>query len=157
MLSNNAKILKQTLVEDLDHFNELLDEARAKNWEGLMIRRDVPYEGKRTNDLLKVKDFLDDEFEVIDYETGPMRMVENGKQVERTVLTNVIINYKGNRVGVGSGFSKEERIHFAKHPEDIVGHMITVKYFEETTNQSGKASMRFPTVKHIYGREGRTV
>lgn len=157
LLSDNAKILKQTLVEDLDHFNELLDEARAKNWEGLMIRRDVPYEGKRTNDLLKVKDFLDDEFEVIDYETGPMRMVENGKQVERNVLTNVIINYKGNRVGVGSGFSKEERIHFAKHPEDIVGHMITVKYFEETTNQSGKASMRFPTVKHIYGREGRTV
>ena len=157
LLSNNAKVLKQTHVDNLDHFNKLLDEARSKNWEGLMIRRDVPYEGRRTNDLLKVKDFLDDEFEVIDYEIGPMRMVENGKQVERNVLTNVIINYKGNKVSVGSGFSKEERIHFAEHPEDIVGHQITVKYFEETTNQSGRPSMRFPTVKHVYGREGRTV
>jgi len=157
IISNNVKILKQTHVNDINHFNELLDEARSKNWEGLMIRRNVPYEGKRTNDLLKVKDFLDDEFEVIDYEIGPMRMVEGGKQVTKDVLTNVVINYKGNRVSVGSGFTKEQRIYYAQHPKDILGHQITVKYFEETTNQKGTASMRFPTVKHVYGLEGRTV
>lgn len=154
-IANNVKVLKQTLVKDEAHFNELLDEARQKNWEGLMIRRDVPYEGKRTNDLLKVKDFLDDEFEVIDYEIGPMRMVENGKHVTRNVLTNVVVDYKGNKVSVGSGFSKEQRIHFAEHPEDIMGHTITVKYFEETSNQRGGASMRFPTVKYIYDKDGR--
>lgn len=155
LLSNNVNVLKQTLVKDEEHFNELLDEARQKNWEGLMIRRDVPYEGKRTNDLLKVKDFLDDEFEVIDYAIGPMRMVENGKHVTRNVLTNVVVDYKRNRVSVGSGFSKEQRIHFAEHPEDIMGHTITVKYFEETSNQRGGASMRFPTVKYIYDKDGR--
>lgn len=157
LLENNFKVLKQTHVEDINHFNELCDEARSKNWEGIMIRRDVPYEGKRTNDLLKVKDFLDDEFTVIDYELGDMRMVENGKHVTRQVLTNVVIDYKGNRVSVGSGFSKEQRIHFAEHPEDILGHTITVKYFEETTNQRGTASMRFPVVKYVYDNNGRTV
>lgn len=157
LLSNNVKVLKQTLVKDEAHFNELLDEARQKNWEGLMIRRDVPYEGKRTNDLLKVKDFLDDDFEVIDYEIGPMRMVENGKHVTRNVLTNVVVDYKGSKVSVGSGFSKEQRIHFAEHPEDITGHTITVKYFEETSNQRGGASMRFPTVKYIYDKDCRMV
>ena len=157
LLFNNVKILDQTRVNNITEFNRMLDEARAKNWEGLMIRRDVPYEGKRTNDLLKVKDFLDDEFVVTDYETGPMRMIENGRQVTRNVLTNVIIDYKGYPVSVGSGFSKEQRIRYAEHPEEILGHTITVKYFEETTNQKGSASMRFPTVKHVYGDEGRTM
>ncbi len=155
IVSGNVKILKQTFVTDISCFNGLLDEARNKGWEGLMIRRDVPYEGKRNSDLLKVKDFIDDEFTVIDYETGQMRMVEDGRQVTRDVLTNVIIDYKGNRVGVGSGFSKEQRIYYHEHPEEIVGCTITVKYFEETTNKKGTASMRFPVVKCVYGKDGR--
>ena len=32
----------------------------------------------------------------------------------------------------------------------IVGKTITVQYFEETKNQEGGVSLRFPTVKHIY-------
>lgn len=157
LLESNVKILQQTLVRSIKHFEELLEEARSKDWEGLMLRRDISYEGRRTNNLLKVKDFLDDEFCVIDYEVGPMRMIENGQQVERNVLTNVIVEYKGNRVSVGSGFSKEERIHYAEHPEDIIGHQITVKYFEETISQSGLSSIRFPVVKHVYDKEGRLV
>lgn len=155
ILSNNIKVLKQVLIEDKDHFDDLLGEARSKNWEGLMLRHNVPYEGKRTNNLLKVKDFLDDEFTVVGYELGDMRMVENRKHVTKHVLTNVIIEYKGNRVSVGSGFSKEQRIRFAEHPEEILGHTITVQYFEETMNAKGTASMRFPTVKYVYDNNGR--
>ena len=150
-------MLKQTKVESNEVFNTLYDEARAKKWEGLMIRRDVAYEGKRTNNLLKVKDFLDDEFTVIDYELGDMRMAEDGKQVVRHVLTNVVIDYKGNRVGVGSGFNKQQRIYYAEHPEEILGRTISVKYFEETKNQKGGTSMRFPTVKCVYDENGREV
>ena len=157
LMEKNIKMLKQTRVENMEVFNDLYDEAKSNNWEGLMIRRDVCYEGKRTNNLLKVKDFMDAEFEVIGYEVGEMRFNENGKQVTRNVLTNVTIDYKGNKVGVGSGFSKQERVHYAEHPEDIVGHIITVKYFEETTNQKGGASMRFPTVKCVYENSGRLV
>ena len=157
VISGNVKILEQTFVSSMSVFNALLDNARNKNWEGLMIRRDVPYEGKRSNDLLKVKDFIDDEFTVIGYETGQMRMVEDGRQVTRDVLTNVIIEYKGNKVNVGSGFSKEERIRYYNHPEEIVGNVITVKYFEETKNMKGTASMRFPVVKCVHGKAGRNV
>jgi len=157
LLENNAKVLEQTYVTDEGVFNSLYDEARKKGWEGLMIRKNVPYEGKRTNDLLKVKDFLDDEFVVLECENADMRMVEGGKQVVRNVLANVIIDYKGNRVSVGSGFSRQQRIHYAEHPEELIGRTITVKYFEETTNQKGGASMRFPTVKCIYDKEGRIV
>lgn len=157
LLEKNAKVLEQTYVTDEGVFNSLYDEARKKGWEGLMIRKNVPYEGKRTNDLLKVKDFLDDEFVVLECENADMRMVEGGKQVVRNVLANVVIDYKGNRVSVGSGFSRQQRIHYAEHPEELIGRTITVKYFEETTNQKGGASMRFPTVKCIYDKEGRIV
>ncbi len=157
MMQNNFIVLSQVKVEDISHFNELYDHANSLNWEGLMIRRDVPYEGKRTNDLLKVKDFLDDEFVVVGYELGDMRMVEDGRQVTRNVLTNVFIDYKGNRVGVGSGFNKKQRIYYAEHPEEIMGRTITVKYFEETTNQNGGVSMRFPTIKCVYGEDGRVM
>ena len=35
----------------------------------------------------------------------------------------------------------------------IVGKTITVQYFEETSNDRGCISLRFPTVKHIYDNE----
>jgi hypothetical protein len=38
---------------------------------------------------------------------------------------------------------------------DIIGKTITVQYFEETNNDKGGISLRFPTVKHIY-ENGRT-
>jgi len=38
----------------------------------------------------------------------------------------------------------------------IVGKQITVQYFEETANDKGGISLRFPTVKHIYDN-GRDV
>ena len=37
--------------------------------------------------------------------------------------------------------------------ESIVGKMITVQYFEETNNDKGGISLRFPTVKHIYDKQ----
>ena len=83
-------------------------------------------------------------------------MIENGREITKDVLSNVVIAHKGNEVSVGSGFTIEEREYFAAHPEEIVGKIITVKYFQETINQSGKYSLRFPTVKALHGN-ARTV
>ena len=35
----------------------------------------------------------------------------------------------------------------------IVGKTITVQYFEETKNQEGGISLRFPTVKIVHGEK----
>ena len=37
--------------------------------------------------------------------------------------------------------------------DNIIGKLITVQYFEETHNDKGGISLRFPTVKHIYDGE----
>jgi len=51
---------------------------------------------------------------------------------------------------VGSGFSQEQRRLYYKHPEQIIGKTVTVQYFEESQNQDGGYSLRFPVIKVIY-------
>jgi ATP-dependent DNA ligase len=68
------------------------------------------YNGKRTFDLLKFKKFYDAEFTVKDIEVGSKKMLVNQKMEETRCVTAIIIDFKGNNVGVGSGLSDEERI-----------------------------------------------
>jgi DNA ligase-1 len=72
------------------------------------------------------------------------------------VLSCVYIKHKDNLVRVGSGFSIEQRQDFYRNPDAILGKIITVQYFEETKNQDGGISLRFPTFKILHG-EVRTV
>ena len=149
-------ILVQWKVESEDHFQELAELATKNNWEGLILRKDCEYKGKRSNDLLKVKKFFDEEYVVKSIETSIHRIIVDGLEVEEEMLSNVVIEHKGCDVGVGSGFNQEERRLYFKNPERIIGKTITVQYFEETLNQDGCHSLRFPVVKHIY-ENGRTV
>ena len=71
-----------------------------------------------------------------------------------TMLSQVWIEHKSHLVKVGSGFTQEQRLKYMDG--SILGKTITVQYFEETKNQDGGISLRFPTVKHIY-ENGRTV
>ena len=87
---------------------------------------------------------------------GPIRHIVDKKEIESIMLSKVIIEHKGNDVGVGSGFSMEQRLYFKDHPEDIIGKVITVTYFEETKNQDGTFSLRFPVVKYIHGDKRST-
>jgi DNA ligase 1 len=156
MHNDTLQIVTQTVIENANQFTSMMATADSKGWEGLMLRKNVGYEGKRSKNLVKCKSFKDAEYTVTGYEIGPFRMIENGREITKEVLSNVVIIHKDNEVSVGSGFTIEEREHFAAHPEEIVGKVITVKYFQETVNQSGKYSLRFPTVKVIHGNS-RTV
>ena len=130
--------------------------ADLAGWEGLMLRKNVGYEGKRTNNLLKVKQFKDAEYVVEGYEVGPFRVIVDGREVEEELLSRVVIRHKGSEVGVGSGFSIDQRRAYTKNPTLIVGKEITVQYFEESEDEDGNPSLRFPTVKHVY-ENGRKV
>jgi len=149
-------VLGQELIEDDNHFAEWTKRGNDYGWEGVMLRADEPYKGKRSKDLLKVKKFFDDEYEVIDTEMGPFRYVKNGAECEETMLSCVTIKHKDHLVRVGSGFTIEQRQEFYHNPSKILGQIITVQYFEETKNQDGGISLRFPTFKILHGA-ARTV
>jgi DNA ligase-1 len=150
---STLRYLDQFQITDGRHFDMWGQMASDGNWEGFMLRKDVGYEGKRSKNLLKVKTFHDAEYTVIDADFSPMAVVRNGKEKQETMLAQVYIEHKGHIVKVGSGFSQEQRIKYMS--SDIIGKTITVQYFEETNNDKGGISLRFPTVKHIY-ENGRT-
>jgi DNA ligase-1 len=145
---NTLRYLDQFQITDGRHFDMWGQMANDGNWEGFMLRKDVGYEGKRSKNLLKVKTFHDAEYEVLDAEFGPMAVVRDGKEKQETMLSQVWIKHKEWWVKVGSGFTQEQRIKYTN--ENIIGKTITVQYFEETKNDKGGISLRFPTVKHIY-------
>ena len=119
-----------------------------------MIRKDVPYEGKRTNNLLKIKAMQDAEYIVEGVINGKATYNEGGAK-EYDIISALMIRHKGNLVKVGSGLSKEQRITWFSHPEEIIGKVITVQYFEETKDsKTGEYSLRFPVLKYVY-EDGR--
>jgi DNA ligase-1 len=148
----NSDILRYThqyVITDGRHFDKWSQLATDNKWEGFMLRKDVPYEGKRTKNLLKVKKFFDAEYEVIDFDIDDHEIVVNGRSETVPMLSQVWIEHKGHKVKVGSGWTHEQRLQYIDG--SIVGKVITVQYFEETKNDKGGISLRFPTVKIVHG------
>lgn len=123
---------------DINEITKWLNYNIDHGEEGVMINiLDAPYSFKRTSDLLKVKKMLDIDLEVVGYEEGSGNF--------SGMLGAFLVRYKeGNIVKVGSGFSKELRQEIWKNPDAYIGKVISVQYFEETVNQQGGISLRFP-------------
>lgn len=145
--------LVQIQVSSREHFEEMVADATNLGYEGIMIRKDVGYEGKRSKNLLKVKKMHDAEYVVVDVENGIHRVIETGREIEEEMLRAVMVEHKGNRVRVGSGFSIDQRRFYYQNPDEILGKTITVQYFEETTDQHGDHSLRFPVIKVVHGHK----
>ncbi len=143
-------VLDQHVVSGDDHFAKLKADAEKDGHEGVMLRKDVGYEGKRSQNLLKVKKFFDAEYKVESIDFEDHRVIREGKEVVIPMMAQAYINHKGHEVAVGSGWNQEQRIKYHANPKLIIGKTITVQYFEETKNQEGGLSLRFPTVKHVY-------
>lgn len=155
-LSNNITVLDQSLITSEEQFKTWKEKATENNWEGLILRKgNIEYKGKRSSDLLKVKEFFEEEFICTGIQTGPFRIINPKTKLEETIetLTNIEVLYPTEIgdfvVSVGSGFSLEQRNHFMNNPRDIVNKNVTVKYFEVTKDQKGAFSLRFPIFKGV--------
>jgi DNA ligase-1 len=149
--SNILEILPQIRIDGEETFSELKNRAKDLNWEGLIARLDTPYQSGRSKDMLKLKEFFDAEYIVNSVIVGPQRVIVEGKEVEEEMLSAITILHKGHLVQVGSGFNMEQRRYYYCRPEEILGKTVCIQYFEETTDQLGKPSLRFPVFKHNYG------
>ena len=148
----DAKILRYTdqfVITDGRHFDKWGQIAADNGWEGFMLRNDVGYEGKRSKNLVKVKKFHDAEYVVVDYDNDDHEVVRDGRSETIEMLAQVWIEHKGYNFKVGSGWTQEQRLQYMDG--SIVGKIITVQYFEETKNDKGGISLRFPTVKVVHG------
>lgn len=148
----------QWKLESENQFGDLLGRVRREGWEGLILRHANGYLGSRSSDVLKVKKMHDLEARVVATTNASQLTFEadpatgEKRSVKRVMLDAAIVEYKGNRVGVGSGWSKKQRIRYHAHPEELIGQVITVQYFEETTDsKTGLPSLRFPVCKWVHG------
>ena len=135
----------ERLYEGTDHSQiwKWLDYAdEDMGWEGIMINLDTPYECKRTKNLIKVKRFFEK-----DLRCTKVNIATTGKY--KGIMGSITCNYFYNTVDVGSGFTDSQREYFAKHQEEIVGKIVSVKYKEETQNKDGGKSLQFPVYMGI--------
>jgi len=126
---------------DLSEVDRLMEFAISQGWEGLMCNLDKPYECKRTDSILKVKTMNTCDLKVIGFEEG------TGKYTGK--LGALIVDYKGYQVGVGSGFTDYDRECIWDNRDEYLGKIVEVQYFEESKNQDGGLSLRFPVFKRL--------
>lgn len=121
--------------------SELLQEALDNDQEGVMINiNNAPYDFKRSNNLIKVKKMYTVDLKITGYEEGADKY--------EGMLGAILVDYKGYSVGVGSGFKDHERVALWEHPEEMVGKIVEIQYFEESTNKKDDSlSLRFPIFK----------
>ena len=126
---------------DTTMITKFLDEAIADDQEGVMINIcDAPDGFKRTTNLLKVKKMQTMDLQIVGFEEG------SGKYAN--TLGAILVRYKnGNVVKVGSGFTDWLRSEVWNNRSKYLDVICEIQYFEETTNQDGGESLRFPIFK----------
>ena len=114
-----------------------LDYCEQHDMEGCMLNLDTPYECKRTKSLMKIKKFYDFDLQIVGYEEV------TGRNKGR--LGAFVVDYNGNKVKVGCGYSDEERVNFWNNRDKYIGRVITVKYKEISKDKkTGLESLQFP-------------
>ena len=124
---------------DIDEVLKVLDECRSNGAEGCMTNTDKPYEFKRSKTLQKLKVMSTCDLRVIGFEEGDGKL--------KGTLGKIICNYKGFDLGVGSGFSEAMRDEVWNNQDKYLGKISEIQYFEQTNNDEGGLSLRFPVFK----------
>ena len=108
VLVPTSKVYYKNRTQDINEIIEKFHEYLNVGWEGLMIKDwDSVYEFKRSKTLLKMKLMDNLDLPVVDVYEG------TGKYVG--MMGGVYVEFRGNQVGVGSGWSDEQRQYYWKH------------------------------------------
>ena len=137
-----SRVYLKSNPDDLKEIVELFHKFLNVGWEGLMIKNwDAVYEFKRNKNLLKMK--LMDTIDLV------VTDVYEGTGKYTGMLGGVYVDYKGYQVGVGSGWSDEQRQYYWQDKNKIVGKTIEIAYQAESSNKDGGLSLSFPVVKKV--------
>ena len=78
-------------------------------------------------DIRKFKKWQDGEYVVTSLETSTMRLAINGVFGEHEACARVWIDHRDQRVSVGSGFTAEDRVRYARDPKLIVSRVPQIR------------------------------
>lgn len=132
------KLVATRQVSDEESYNTLHGEWLEAGYEGSMWRADVQYEQKRSNGLLKRKEFQDAEFECVSIEKG----AGNWAGMAKSVICRLP---DGRTFGAGIKGSQQRAVELLSEEHRIV----TVQFFHLTPD----GIPRFPVVTKFWGPE----
>lgn len=140
---NNLRVVKRLYAgTDQSQIDKWLQVAVDNDWEGCMLNKDDYYRCKRVTSLCKIKRFYTMDLRVVDVVEGDGRL--------KGTLGALVVEFKGNTVNVGSGYSDEQRAEIWNNRDDIIGRIIEVKYKEITKDKNtGLESLQFPVFVQI--------
>jgi DNA ligase-1 len=129
-----VQVVKTTNIQDEHDIEMMLGEYLESGYEGQMLR--VPtsiYEGKRSKNLIKHKEFEDDEFEIVSMEEGKGNWADAVKRIEIR-LKDGTTQFAGVR---GSFDTLHDLLY-----NDYGYTSVTVRY----QNKTDDGKLRFPVV-----------
>ena len=129
--NKNMKYIKQVKTEECQqekNIEEFLEKYTKEKYEGLIIRnKEGKYEeNTRSVHLQKLKKFIDEEFEIIDYTTP-----DQGKEVGCVIW--ICKTKEGKKFNVRPSGNYQERKKLYREAKKYIGKMLTVRY-QELTN-----------------------
>lgn len=142
-------ILSYDVANSAEDIFKYLAEYEAEGYEGIIIRKiastDAPekerkeayYISKRGNNILKYKNFEEEEADIID--------VSEGKGTEAGIALVIVQDIRGNELRLRPKGSFENRREWLENPESIIGKKATIEYQE----LSKKGVPIFPVLKDI--------
>lgn len=129
------RLVDQSVIQNSqDQIDSKHEHYVLQGYEGAMVKNpNAPYCFGRSDAVVKVKAFDDDDLRVIGFKEG------TGKHVGK--LGSLLVDFNGVEVNVGSGLDDEMREEVWNNKDKYLGKVCTVKSQERTPD----GSLRFPT------------
>lgn len=137
------------VVNNLQAVEPIVAEIWKRGGEGVMLNTSSgPYEIKRSKQLLKIKHVEEFVLPVVNIMEGSGKYEDSmGALVCLYTSNDGVQSY----VGVGSGFTDEQRRDIWENPDRYIGRCIEVESFGESINAQGYKSINCPIFKRFVG------
>lgn len=137
-LLSHIKKVPATVVASHEQVRALFEDSVAQGYEGGILRWNAPYENKRTWKLLKIKEFQDEEFEIVEVLEGRGNKANTAGSVTLKSPSGVLFNSN-----IKGGYELYDKLWAER--QELIGKHATCKFFGYSTD----GIPRFPYVINI--------
>lgn len=130
-LTNNTTCVEVFNEEEVE---EMIENYTKAGYEGIMLKKDVPYFFGRSFDMLKYKKFKDAEYRIVDFEEGK----GNLKGIAAAVICET---ENGEQFKAGVTGTQDYARNLYENRNEYVGKLATIKYQELTPIKDGKGGV----------------
>ena len=132
---NPLVIVETTEIHGREQLDRCYEDYVEAGYEGQMVRIDGPYDNKRSPKLLKRKEFVDEEYEILGYEEGEGNRTGTIKHFK-------FKNKDGREFNSNVKGTFEYLTELLEQADELIGKQATIKYFNLTPD----GVPRFPYV-----------